>query len=124
MTFKLKTSKRTMDIFKNMEASQNLQPFALSKLAIALSIKRGALSDIEYKTDNEGLEMNRQTIFGEYDLLFRTLVEMVDKRNIAEDNYFPKMVKAHLDRGAILLENEDKYSKEFYNYLCNLDAGI
>ena len=124
MTFKLKTSKRTMDIFKNMESSQNLQPFALSKLAIALSVKRGALNETDYKTDNEGLELNRQTIFGEYDLLFRTLVEMIDKKNIAEENYFPQTVKAHLDRGAVLLENEDRYSKEFYNHLCNLDAGI
>ena len=27
-------------------------------------------------------------------------------------------------RGAKLLENEKRYSKDFYNHLCNLDANI
>ena len=124
MTFKLKTSKRTMEIFRGIESSQGLQPFILSKLAIALSIRNGSLSEADYKTDNEGLELNRQTIFSEYDLLFRTLIEMTTKKHIAEEEYFPKTVKAHLDRGAVLLANENKYSKDFYNHLCSLDAGI
>jgi len=124
MTFKLKTSKRTMEIFKGMESSQNLQPFALSKLAIALSIRKGCLSETDYKSDNDGLELNRQTIFNEYDLLFRMLTEMALKQHISDEEYFPKTVKAHLDRGAILLENEDKYSKDFYNHLCSFDEGI
>ena len=34
---------------------------------------------------------------------------------IREDDYFPGLVKAHLDRGAKLLEDEKRYSKDFYN---------
>lgn len=124
MTFKLKTSKKTMEIFQKIETSQNLQPFILSKLAIALSIKKGILSEADYNADNDGLELNRQTIFGEYDLLFKALVDMLNNKNIVEEDYFPKMIKAHLDRGAVLLENENRYSKEFYIHLCNLDEGI
>ena len=43
---------------------------------------------------------------------------------IREDDYFPGLVKAHLDRGAKLLEDEKRYSKDFYNHLCHLDDNI
>ena len=43
---------------------------------------------------------------------------------IREDDYFPDLVKAHLDRGAKLLENEKRYTKDFYNHLCRLDDNL
>ena len=39
MGFRLKTSKKTKEIFEEIGASSNLKPFALSKIAIALSLK-------------------------------------------------------------------------------------
>ena len=76
------------------------------------------------KTDNSGLELSRQTIFGDHDLLFKSLIINTEKRSISEDEYFPVLVKAHLDRGAKLLEDEKRYSKDFYNHLCNLDSNL
>ena len=114
-----------MEIFSAIKAKENLEPFILSKIAIALSVRRGPLAELlDYKTDNDGLELNRQTIFGEHDLLFRCLIVNNEKRIIHEDEYFPKLVKAHLERGAELLANEKRYTKDFYNYLCKLDEGI
>ena len=43
---------------------------------------------------------------------------------MCEEDYFPDAVKAHLDRGAKLLEDEKRYSKDFYNHLCHLDTDI
>ena len=45
-------------------------------------------------------------------------------RSLTEDEYFPKTVKAHLDRGARLLENEDRYTKNLYMGLCNLEKAV
>ena len=45
-------------------------------------------------------------------------------RAMCEEDYFPSTVKAHLDRGARLLEDEKRYSKDFYNHLCHLDENI
>ena len=75
MVFKLKTSKETMKIFEELSLSIKLQPFALAKLALALSIRDGEqLTQSDFMTDSEGLELNRQTITGEYDELFKALI--------------------------------------------------
>ena len=124
MTHKLHTSKKTQDIFNYLNKTTGLQPFILSKLAIALSVRKGMVERIDYETDNDGLELSRQTIFGDHDLLFKSLIINTENRLISEDEYFPSIVKAHLDRGAKLLEDEKRYSKDFYNHLCQLDMNI
>ena len=107
MVFKIRTSKKTEELFKLIEASENLQPYALSKLAISLSIKsESALEESDFHTDNNGLELNRQTITGEYDELYKCLVAMKEQRHIDDDEYFQKYIKAHLDRGAKILYSE------------------
>ena len=124
MTNKLRTSSQTQERFNSLTQSLGLQPFILSKLAIALSIRKGKLSTEDFKSDNDGLELSRQTIFGDHDLLFKSLIVNNAERAISEEEYFPAYVKAHLDRGSKLLFDEKRYSKDFYNHLCNLDAII
>lgn len=124
MTNKLHTSKRTQEIFNSLGQTLGLQPFILSKLAIALSIRKGDLLPDDFMTDNDGLELSRQTIFGDHDLLFKTLIVNTHGKVTMEEDYFPSFVKAHLDRGAKFLEDEKRYSKDFYNHLCNLDLNI
>lgn len=124
MINKLHTSVQTQEIFNSLVQSLGLQPFILSKIAIALSIRKGKIDLEDYKTDNDGLELSRQTIFGDHDLLFKSLIINCESRSINEEEYFPSIVKAHLDRGARLLEDEKRYSKDFYNHLCRLDMNI
>ena len=124
MINKLHTSAQTQEIFNALVQSLGLQPFILSKLAIALSIRKGKIDLEDYKTDNDGLELSRQTIFGDHDLLFKSLIINVEDRPINEEEYFPSIVKAHLDRGARLLEDEKRYTRDFYNHLCMLDMNI
>lgn len=124
MTNKLHTSIQTQEIFNSLSQSLGLQPFILSKLAIALSIRKGKILVEDFNTDNDGLELSRQTIFGDHDLLFKSLIISREDRTINEEEYFPSVVKAHLDRGAKLLEDEKRYTKDFYNHLCHLDLNI
>lgn len=125
MVFKIKTSKKTMECFEEIGASENLQPFILAKMAISISLKNDKdLDEADFKTDNLGLELNRQTITGEYDTLFKCLVEMREKKHIDDDEYFQKYVKAHLDRGARLIYSEFKYSGDFIMQLLKTDSGI
>lgn len=124
MTNKLHTSIQTQEIFNSLSQSLGLQPFILSKLAIALSIRKGTILSEDFNTDNDGLELSRQTIFGDHDLLFKSLIISREDRSINEEEYFPGVVKAHLDRGAKLLEDEKRYTKDFYNHLCRLDMNI
>lgn len=124
MANKLRISKQTQRIFSKVGQANGLQPFALAKLSIALSIRKGALTEADYGTDNEGQELNRQTIFGDHDLIFKCLIMMNAGISLTEDQYFPKTVKAHLDRGAKLLESENRYTKDLYVSLCNLEKTI
>ena len=113
-----------MKIFEELRTSQGLQPFALSKIAIALSIRFGSLSDEDFSADTEGLELNRQTIFGEYEGLFKALLAMEKKAPLSDEDFFPTLVKAHLDRGAKLLKNEFRYGMHFYANILTLDQHI
>ena len=76
----------------------------LSKIAIALSVASNKpLLEDDFKSNNEGLELNRQTITGEHDTLFKSLIIAELKESITDEEYFPKYVKAHLDRGCYIV---------------------
>lgn len=110
MGFRLKTSKTTKEIFEEVGASTNLKPFALSKIAVSLSLKNETPID-EYKNnDTNGLELQRATVTGEFDTIFKALIEVNLGRNITDDEYYPYYMKLHMDRGAKLLQDQYKYS--------------
>ena len=124
MSFKLKTSKRTEDIFREVGASEQLQPFILAKIALSLSIKcKGNLKEEDFFSDNNGRELSLQAITEEFDLLYKCLIEMREKRNMQDEEYF-KYIKAHLDRGAVLLNNEHKYGGDFLVHLLEFENSI
>lgn len=118
MIFRLKTSKETEIILKELESRMNLKPYTLVKHAIAWSLKANIPIN-DYVKDSNGLDLNRQTITGDFDVYFKTLIEQVEGRHLREEEYFPFFVKAHIDRGAPLLRdayeaagNIDKYVKQ------------
>lgn len=125
MIFKLRTSKETMEIFEEIGTSLHLQPYALCKIAIALSLRKCEMDELDFQTDNDGLELNRQTITGEYDELFKALIISYHGKTIADDEYFPKYLKAHIDRGAKKLRSEFRYSNgNLYKHLLDVDKGV
>jgi len=124
MTYKLRASGQTEDILSRIEKSENIPWPTLMKLALSLSIRQGSLMELELFSDNRGRELNRQTITGEADVFYKCLIELQEGRFIPDNEYFPTYIKAHLDRGAQLLENEKKYSRDFLVHLAELDKGI
>ena len=127
MGFRLKTSKDTMENFEYLEIKMRLQPFALSKIAIVLSLKEEESIENVEDEDQKGLELNRQTIIGEYDEIFKCLIEQNLNRSITDDEYYPKYAKRHLDRGSKILRNKFDYSGNYANLfdsLLNEDVSI
>lgn len=125
MVFKIRTSKKTMTIFEEIAASTNYAPFILSKLSISMSLKSGKrLSELDFKTDNFGLELNRQTITGEWDELYKGLIELFEGTHLDDDDYFQKYLKAHLDRGAKMIYSEFKYNNDLVLALLYNTDGI
>lgn len=110
MGFRLKTSRKTKEIFEELGKSSNLKPFALSKIAVAMSLNESTSIE-EYKNlDMSGLELQRSTVTGEFDSIYKSLIEVKLGRHITDDDYYPHYMKLHIDRGAELLANKYKYS--------------
>ena len=125
MVFKIRTSKKTMDIFEEISASTNYAPYILAKLSISLSLKsKKPLKEDDFRRDTYGLELNRQTITGEWDELYKNLIEMYEGKHISDDDYFQKYLRAHLNRGAKLLYSEFRYSNDLLQHLINDELGI
>lgn len=122
MGFRLKTSKKTKDIFEEIGASSNLKPFALCKIAIALSLKSEQNIDT-YHSDTNGLELQRSTVTGELDALYKCMIELYSDKHLSDDEYFPTYTKLHIDRGTELLQSSYKYAggnlEKFINHLIN-----
>ena len=110
MGFRLKTSKKTKEIFEEIGASSNLKPFALSKIAVSMSLNHDTPIEEYINNDTNGLELQRATVTGEFDSIFKALIEMKLGRHISDDEYYPHFMKLHMDRGAELLLNKYKYS--------------
>ena len=105
MIFRLKTSKQTQEIFEELERRTNFKPYTLVKHAIAWSVAEKT-SVKDFKSDSNGLDLNRQTITGD-----------IEGRFLGEDEFFPKYVKAHIDRGSKLL-------LDMYNHAGSVDKYI
>ena len=110
MGFRLKTSKKTKEIFEEIGASSNLKPFALSKIAIALSLKDTNSIDLYGETDTNGLELQRSTVTGEFDNVYKSLMEVNLNKHLTDDEYYHLYSKKHIDKGAEILQNLYKYS--------------
>ncbi len=121
IVFRLRTSKKTMDIFEDIQKSTYIKPFALSKLAIALSLKE-SVDGLRFNTDSNGIDLNKQTITGKFDVMYKCLIEQHCGHHLRDEDYFPKYIKAHIDRGAIILHNEFRYAKDLIPYLAGLEG--
>lgn len=125
MAFKLKTSKKSEEIFSRIEASENLPFYVTVKLAMAMSMRsEQPLIEKDFHTNTLGRELNRQTITGDADALYKCLMELYANRHLSDEEFFPDYVKTHIDRGALMLDREQKYSEDFLVHLTELEKGI
>lgn len=125
MAFKLKTSKKASEIFDRIELSENLPCYTLVKLAMALSLRSSApLKEADFHTNTLGRELNRQTITGDADSVYKCLMELYSNKHLTDEEFFPGYVKAHIDRGAILLDQEQRYGGDFLIHLTELEKSI
>jgi len=116
MIFRLKTSKQTQVIFEELERRTNYKPYTLVKHAIAWSVAENT-SVADFKSDSNGLDLNRQTITGDNEEYFKAMFELIEGRFLEEDEFFPQYVKAHIDRGSKLL-------LDMYNHAGSIDKYI
>lgn len=121
----IKDIKKTAEIFDRIEGSECLPCYTLVKLAIALSLRsKEHLKESDFHTNTLGRELNRQTITGDADALYKCLMELHAQKHLTDEEFFPSYVKAHIDRGAILLDQEQRYGGNFLVHLTELEKSL
>ena len=86
MAFKLKTSKKSEEIFSRIEASENLPFYVTVKLAMAMSLRSEKPLDAnDFNTNALGRELNRQTITGDADALYKCLMEIYSNKHLTDE---------------------------------------
>lgn len=118
MNFRLKTSASAKEKLLSLQAATGFTWNILSRLAVSLSLKDPSMPvPVE---DTTGLEIHRNAMTGENDYVFKALIRQHAMRNISDEEYFPNLFNAHLDRGISILENEYKYAGNYEKFLLNL----
>ncbi|OLO26232.1 DNA sulfur modification protein DndE [Priestia megaterium] len=118
MNFRLKTSKETGERLVSLQATTGLTWNILSRIALALSLKDPSMPDLV--ENKSGVDINRNAMTGEHDYIYKALIRQHAKRNVSDEEYFPDLFNAHLERGIVLLENEYKHARNYDKLLLNL----
>ncbi|MBR7553627.1 DNA sulfur modification protein DndE [Allobacillus sp. GCM10007491] len=119
MNFRLRTSSKTAEKLKSLQASTKLTPNILSRLAVSLSLKIAEEPQLEL-TDTSGLEFNRNTLTGEHDYVFKALITQRMQKEISDEEFFPDLFNAHLERGITILDNEYRHAGNPDRFINNL----
>lgn len=119
MNFTLKTSKYAKDTLVQLQASTGITPNILIRYAVALSLSNETDSKLDpiIKDFNDGLVLNRSTVTGEFDYVFRAMITQAAGKDISDEEFFPGYFNAHLERGIRLLAGEYKSAGNFEKFI-------
>lgn len=122
MQFKLRTSVKTANIIKELQAKTSITPNVLARLAIGLSLKDPEQINPNPLENPIGIEFNRHTLTGSHDIIYKILISQHANRYLTDEEYFPVYFNQHLERGMPKLKNEFDYAgntEKFLNSLSN-----
>ena len=128
MNVRLKTNINTEAKLNDLQSSlQVSSKAAVIRLAIAYSLKingdprvvDGILKKYDIKKQT-GSDYVRFTIFGDDELFYKVMMSQHLKKKISDDEFFPELTNAHIDRGILELEAELRLAKNREKLLINL----
>lgn len=116
MNVRLKTNLKVETMLNELQSLLQLSSkAAVMRLAMAYSIKLkndprlvdGEVIKYDIKKQN-GSDYIRFTIFGDNEIYYRLMMEQCVQTKITDDEFFPEMTSAHIERGISLLMSEVK----------------
>lgn len=120
MQFRLRTSGKTANIIKELQGKTNITPNILVRLAISVSLLDPEQIDPTPLENPVGLEFNRHTLTGSYDVIYKVLISQHAGRYLTDEEYFPVYFNRHLERGIPKLKNEFDYAGNTEKFLVAL----
>ena len=112
MITRLKTSKFAKERLENLNSVLRMSSNAIIlRYAIAKSIicEKNIDDDPDALVlDNSGFEITRQTLFGENEVLYKTLFGVAHSDK--DELFFPTLTNMHIERGLKILERDYKFA--------------
>lgn len=115
MKTRLTTSAELQIILTELNRRTNITPNILCRYGISLSLNDNSELELDY--DSKGQEFHRPVLTGDNDILFRELIRQKENRYISDDEYFTTYLKAHIERGVRLLNNEIQLCGSWENFI-------
>ena len=106
---KLKISGELTQKLRTLKTRTGLTPNILCRIGFCISLNEPGLPDTRKQPD-DGMEFNRYTLTGQYDILFLSLLKercLEDEISVNDSNIFLYFL-AHLNRGIYLIYNRVK----------------
>ncbi len=122
MVTRLRTSKIAKERLENLNAVLRMSNNAvILRYAIAKSIvcDKNIYEDQDAKVlDNSGFEITRQTLYGDMEILFKSLFGVTYKDE--DDLFFPTLTNMHIERGLKILDKEYKFAGNKEKFIKNI----
>lgn len=126
MVTRLKTSKFSKECLDGLNRVLRMSNNAiLLRYAIAKSVQceKDIITDAAAEVlDNSGFEITRQTLYGDKEILYKTIMGVSYKDK--DEVFFPRLTNMHIERGLKILEkdykmagNKEKFIKNIINAL-------
>ena len=98
MADKLKLSSKSSDQLNFISTRLNLKRNVVCRIALSVSLSSGLPVSDEIKTDSDGYEFNKTTIFGPDEIYFKAISCYVQKK-ASDNNFFNIIVRNHIEKG-------------------------
>lgn len=111
---RLKMSYRSQNILAGIKSRTGITPNVSGRFAMCLSLDDGSMPNPD-EYDDGGSEIHPAVLFGEYEDLFMALFLLrLRKDGLDPDEHLNRMVRAHFNRGAIMLHPRIRDIADFY----------
>jgi len=111
---RIKLSNRSTRLFGDLKARTGLTPNISARFAICMSIKNPSIPNPD-EFDEYGSELTPNVLFGEYEPIYLALmINRLKQDKLDLEIYLNKMMRAHLNRGAIALAPRINDLSDFY----------
>ena len=106
MSTRLKLSAGTSRQLEYLSKRLGLRRNILCRIAIGRSmVDKESVREYEQK-DNLGYELNKTTVTGDHDHVFRALITQHEGKRINDFEYFSHYIRNHIERGVSYLSDE------------------
>ena len=111
---RLRMSARSQNLLAMVKGRTGITPNVSGRFAICLSLKDPSPPNPD-EYDEKGSEIHPSVLFGEYEDAFMALMVMRLRRDALDPEiYLNRMLRAHFNRGAIMLHARVKNLGDFY----------